>query len=175
MFKKPLKLKVHILPAKEDDMHMGWVRLSDDLRGEIANGSYVQIEANKKVINCQIRGTPGKLGRLEINEWYRNKLGWETPPNEAEIVVTKTGIAGRFKALMQHPDDIVRIGIGLGVLGLGLGLLAIIISVLPPSITVMAVGDNIGLIGLVFALLLIPIVIFLLCMGTAMFLNIGHK
>ena len=123
-------MKVRVYIADPDDKHKGWIRVSQelDLRKGIPNGAYVKVSANNRKVYCQIRGTPEKAGRVEINEWYRNALGWtDTPNEEIELTVKKVGFR-RIVAFAQHPDDIVRVSIGLGMISVGLGILSIILA-----------------------------------------------
>ena len=125
-------MKVRIYKAGPDDVYKGWIRVSDelDLRKGIPNGAYVKVSANNRKVYCQIRGTPEEAGRVEMNEWYRNALGWTDPPNElVELTVKKVGLFGRIAAFAHHPDDIVRVGIGLGMISVGLGILSIILAI----------------------------------------------
>ena len=111
--KKVIKLKSRISLANKDDEHKGWIRVSENLRKDIPSGAYVKIKAYKRKVYCQIKGTPKKEGRIEINEWYRNALGWTDPPKEIELTIKEVGLLGRLHAFSSHPDDIVRIGVGL--------------------------------------------------------------
>ena len=124
-------MKVRINKADRDDMHKGWIRISQelDLRKGIRNMAYVKVSANNRKVYCQIRGTPEKAGRVEMNEWYRNALGWTDPPDEeVELTIEKVSFFRRICAFAQHPDDIVRVGIGLGMISVGLGILSIILA-----------------------------------------------
>lgn len=113
--KKKTRFKAIISVAEPNDLHKGWIRVSENLRGEIPNATYVQVSANDKKVFCQVRGTQGRENRVEINEWYRNWLGWwgDEPPAEAqELEIQEVGFIGRIEALSSHPDDIVRVGLG---------------------------------------------------------------
>jgi len=173
--KKVIKLKSPISLANKDDEHKGWIRVSENLRKGIRNGAYVKIEAYKRKAYCQIRGTPKKEGRIEINEWYRNALGWTDPPEGIELIIKEVGLSGRLHAFSSHPDDIVRIGVGLGIISVGLGLLSVVMASLPPSIRLMASGNLSdsawGMAGLILGLILTPLVVFLLCQGVSIFVQ----
>ena len=174
--KKVIKLKSRISLANKGDEHKNWIRVSENLRKGIPNGAYVKIEAYKRKVYCQIKGTPNKEGRIEINEWYRNALGWTDPPKRIiELTIKETGLLGRLHAFSSHPDDIVRIGIGLGIISVGLGLLSVVIAFLPPSIRLMAssnLSDSAwGMAGLIIGLILTPLVIFLFCQGVWIFVH----
>ena len=174
--KKVIKFESQVSPAEPDDVHKGWIRVSDDLRNGVPNGAYIKVIANNRKVYCQVRGTPGKARRVEINEWYRNIFGWTDPPNEViEFTIKEVCSFGRIRAWSLHPDDIVRVGIGLGIISVGLGSLSMIMAILPPSIRLMAGGnlfDSIwGIVSLVVGLILIPLVIFLLSTGLWIFLR----
>ena len=161
-------MKMRIYEADLDDVHKGWIRVSQelDLRKGIANGAYVKVSANNRIVYCQIRGTPGKAGRVEINEWYRNTLGWTDLPNEEiELTVKKVGFR-RIVAFAQHPDDIVRVGIGLGMISVGLGILSIILAI-SVSIT--------GIASFVFSLVLGLFAAMLAGMGLGILLGRRQK
>ncbi|MFA5056118.1 MAG: hypothetical protein WC562_08110 [Dehalococcoidia bacterium] len=143
-------IKAHIFPSTLDDMHKGWIRISDDLRDEVGIQylSYVRFHANNRRVYCQVRGTPGKQGRIEINEWYRKALGWDDPPlEEVEVNIEPVSIMRRITVLSYHPDDAVRIGVALGLISVGLGLLAVMAAIVGPFIRAMASGNQIQMIG----------------------------
>ena len=96
MENKQIRIKSKISFSKESDIHSPWIRVSDDLRSNIRNGAYVQINANGKRAYCQIRGTQGEISRVEINEWYRNILGWTELPGEVEITIKETAFSGKY-------------------------------------------------------------------------------
>jgi hypothetical protein len=149
-------IKARISPSNHDDVHKGWIRISKDLRDEfgIQYMSYVRFHANHRRVYCQIRGTPGEHGRIEINEWYRKALGWdEFPSEEVEINIEQVSNLRRITALSYHPDDAVRIGIALGLISVGLGLLSIIVTIVAPAIRVIASGNLLQMIGGVVSLL----------------------
>jgi hypothetical protein len=173
--KKVLRLKSQIFVARKDDERKGWIRVSKNLRGIISDRAYVKVKVYKRKVYCQIRGTPNREGRIEINEWYRNALGWTDPPKEVELSIEEVGLLGRLHAFSSHPDDIVRVGIALGTLSVGLGLLSIIMALLPPGIRLMATSSSSdsawGMAGLIIGLVLIPIVVFLLSQGISIFVR----
>jgi hypothetical protein len=166
MFEKQIKFKCFISLSKENDVHKPWIRVSDDLRGGIHNGTYVQINANGKRAYCQIRGIQGAECRVEINEWYRNILGWSVLPDEVELTIKEANIIGKIRAWKSHPDDIVRIGIGLGAIGIALGLLSIALTLFPPSITALPTNNYLlGLIGTIVACIFALLTAFTLGVG----------
>ena len=161
-------MKVRVYIADPDDKHKAWIRVSQelDLRKGIPNGAYVKVSANNRKVYCQIRGIPEKAGRVEINEWYRNALGWtDTPNEEIELTVKKVGFR-RIVAFAQHPDDIVRVSIRLGMISVGLGILSIILAF---SISVT------GIASWVFYLVLGPTALMLVVMGFYILLGKSHK
>lgn len=164
-------MKVRIHKADRDDMHKGWIRISEelDLRNGIRNMAYVKVSANNRKVYCQIRGTPEKAGRVEINEWYRNAFGWTDPPDEeVELTLKKVGVIWKIAAFAQHPDDIVRIGIGLGIISVGLGLTGVILVI--SNIISIA-----GIVQDVFYSLAILVAIALVCVGFLILLGKSHK
>ena len=163
---KQIKLKSRVSSSKEIDTHSPWIRVSDDLRGGIRNGTYIQINANGKKAYSQIRGIQGEKGRVEMNEWYRNILGWDDLPGEVELHIKEADMLGKIRAWKSHPDDIVRIGIGLGMIGIGLGLLSIDLTLFPPSITALIMRDYLlGTIGMVAACIFALLTAFILGVG----------
>lgn len=169
MAKRVIKLKSKVHEADPGDMYKGWIRVSEDLREDIPNRVYVRVIANNRKVYCQIRGTPGKAGLVEINEWYRNALGWTDPPNEAELTIEEVGLLGRISAWSSHPDDIVRVAIGLGMISVGLGLLSTLRAYFPPIIRLMTSNSLFEFIGgivlFVVGLFLILVTMFLLGRG----------
>lgn len=118
-----------MLPAERDERNEGWVRISEKLREEIKNRTYVEIRRKgeqERAILCQVRGTPDKTGVIRMNEWYREALGWHDLPSNfsesIELLVEPVGWRGRLTALLTHPNDTIRVGFGLGLIGIGLGL-----------------------------------------------------
>ena len=91
------------------------------------------------------------------------------------MTIKEVGLLGRLHAFSSHPDDIVRIGVGLGIISVGLGLLSVVIASLPPSIRLMASGNLSdsawGMAGLIIGLILTPLVVFLLCQGVWIFVR----
>jgi hypothetical protein len=150
-------------------MHKGWIIVSENLRKGIPNGAYIKLMVGNKKIFCQVRGTPGKNGRVEINEWYRNELGWTDPPDEAELVINQVGLLGRIRAWSSHPEDIVRVGVGLGMISVGLGLLSVVLALTPSSILRLTSSSlstfRWGIAGLVVSLIFTIILVYLLCAG----------
>jgi len=166
MARRSITLKSQVFPADRDDMYKGWIRLSDDLRNGIQSGTYVQLIANRRKVCCLIRGTPGKAGRIEMNEWYRNTLGWSDPPNEAELTIKEVGTFRRIGAWSRHPDDIVRVGIGVGMISVGLGLLSIVsVSFLPATRLMVSTHFIGGLACVVIEAILTLVVLYLLGTG----------
>jgi len=163
--KNAIKFKSLVSEAIREDVHKGWIRVSEDLRGDIPNGAYVQVIANNNKVCCQVRGTPNEIGCVRIAEWYRNVLGWTEPPSsEIELEIKEVGLLGRINAWSLHPDDIVRVAIALGIISVGLGLLGVILAFLTAA-------DVMGIVSLFVGLALIPIVTLLLFTGSWIFLR----
>lgn len=146
---KVVKIKSRIFEAKPDDKYKGWIRVSNDLRKDIPNRAYVKVIANNRRVYCQIRGTQRKAERVEMNEWYRNALGWTDPPKEeVELTIKEVGFFGRIGALAHHPDDIVRVGAALGMISVGLGLLSVILAISITEIVSLVIGVVLVLVAL---------------------------
>ena|GEM_PF-1759883 len=142
--RKVIYLKVRICKARPDEMHKGWIRISKSMREDIQNGSYVQIIAKGGKVYCQIRGEPKTAGWVEMNEWYRNLLGWtELPSEEVELTIKKVSPFShrRIDAWAAHPDDVVRVGIALGMISISLGLISAFVAVFP-SVLRLIVSDS---------------------------------
>lgn len=138
MFKKGKSEKITVRAplrfAPQEDQHKGWIRISEELRGGIDSGSYVKLHGNDKTVYCQVRGTPRKLGIIQMNEYYRLKFGWQNPRNQVEITVQRVGFWNKLRAISSHPDAVVRIGFGLGCISVGLGCLSVLFVGLSPSV-----------------------------------------
>ena len=139
MFKrqKPvtITIKAPLRYSPPEDQHKGWIRVSEELRGGIENGSYIEVRGKEKSVYCQIRGTPRKTGIIQMNEYYRAKFGWENPKKQVEITIGETGFWGKLRAIQSHPDSLVRVGFGLGCISVGLGCISVCFAGLAPSIT----------------------------------------
>ena len=129
MSKKQTLVRGVVQSAHKEETNEGWIRVSSDIRGRIGSRSYVRIwtpDEPDQVVYCQVRGTPGRTGTIVINEWYREALGWNdlplTPAPQVELLVEPAGPWGRLKALLAHPNEVVRVGLGLALSGMGLGL-----------------------------------------------------
>jgi len=155
-------MKVRVYKAGPDDVHKGWIRVSDelDLRKGIPNGAYVQLIANNRKVYCQIRGTPEKAGRIEMNEWYRNILGWRDPPTEAELTIKEVGFFARIRALADHPDDIVRVAIALAMISVSLSLISFTLA-----------ARLTGIVFLITELVLALVALSTLCAGVVILLR----
>ena len=129
MSKKQTLVRGVVQPAHKEETNEGWIRVSSDIRGKIGSRSYVKVwtpDEPDQVVYCQVRGTPGRTGTIVINEWYREALGWGdlalNPAQQVELLVEPVGRLGRLRALLTHPQEVVRVGLGLALLGIGLGL-----------------------------------------------------
>lgn len=163
-------MRLHIFSADKEDIRKGWIRVSEKTRGYIPSASYVRIKANGRTIYCQIRGTNKGEGLIEINEWYRSLLGWDNTPESADFEFKQVGLSGRLHALSMHPDDIVRIGTGLGLLSVGLGLLSVFFTTVSASISLFGGEDfEWGLAGLVVSLFMMFFVGYLIMAGVSIF------
>ena len=174
--KPKVSIRARISQARAEETHSGWIRVSKELRVTIPNGAYVKVSANARTVYCQIRGTPGVTGAVSINEWYRNALGWEDlPPSETELRIRRVCLLGRIHAWSFHPDDMVRVGVAIGLISLGLGILSLVMAFLPPSIRVLSSGgwwnSAWGLAGLVVGALLVLPIIWLMCEGLRIFVH----
>lgn len=83
-------------------------------------------EKTGKLIDSQERA-------LIINEWYRKRLGNLEPQKEYDLEIKyRIKLFGKIKAIMEHPQEAIRIAswlaflsIVIGVLGLAMGLISI--------------------------------------------------
>ena len=143
--------------SSPEDQHKGWIRVSEELRGGLDSGLYVEVLGNDKTIFCQIRGTPRKVGIIQMNEYYRLLFGWPNPKKQVEITIKVTGFWGKLKAVQSHPDSIIRIGFGLGCISVGLGCVSVCFAGLAPSVeeTIRTFSSNatLGITGLTASLI----------------------
>jgi hypothetical protein len=123
-----------ITQAKTEDLHKPWIRVSKTKRkGIIDNKDFVKVKANNKTAYCQIRGTSDEDSEeIEMSEHYRELLGWNQIPKEKVTleIVRINQTCGIFKAIDYHPDDFVRLGIGLFAVSVSLALISLLISIL---------------------------------------------
>lgn len=126
--------KVGIRKSSESEVLQGWIRIPEEIRGGIPNGSFVKIRANRRVVYCQLRGTSSKERIAIVNEHYRDILGVEAG-QELDLDLTPIKwIFGKLRALPMHPDHLVRFGFGFSFVGLVMGMVALIIALLPYAI-----------------------------------------
>jgi len=123
-----------IKQAEAEDLHKPWIRISKTKRkGIIGNKDFVKVRANKKKAYCQIRGTSDEYSeKIEMSEHYRELLGWKQIPKEnVKLEITRINQTfGIWRIIYYHPDDFVRLGIGLGVTSIFVALISLLISVL---------------------------------------------
>jgi hypothetical protein len=155
-------IKGFIKQANADDVNKPWIRISKEKRGnDFLNKDFICVEANGKRIYCQLRGTKNESStKIEISEHYRELLGWEdTPENEVTLKINKINrYFGIWKVIYYHPDDFVRVGIGLGSASIFLGLLSVLISILS------SINPSNLIIAIVAGLVIVFIIGFLISM-----------
>lgn len=121
----PIKVIAPLKFAKSVDEREGWVRISEDVRGNIPNASYIKVSNGNRIVYCQVRGTPRETGVIRINEYYRELLGFSSPQASITITVQRVRFWRRIDAISSHPNSIVRMSFGFGLVGMGFGLLGI--------------------------------------------------
>ncbi len=123
-----------IKPAKTEDLNKPWIRISKTKRKDIIdNKDFVKVRANNKTAYCQIRGTSDEDSEeIEMSEHYRELLGWKQIPKEnVNLEVTRINqTLGIWRVIYYHPDDFVRLGIGLFAVSVFLALISLLISIL---------------------------------------------
>ena len=132
---------VRVLLADKEEIHKGWVRISENKRRGIASGSYVKLSRGRRSVFTQVRGTPGETSIIKMSEWYRNSLGWDDPPQglvdlELNQKALFCELLRKLFALISHPDDSVRTSIGLAFISLTLGFLGVSLALLSISLSV---------------------------------------
>lgn len=154
-----------MLQADKEEMHKGWVRISENERCGITNGSYVRLSYGEKSVFTQVRGTrPGENGIVKMSEWYRDFLGLKYDPSrKVDLETTQSTVwkvFDRLRALLSHPDDVFRLSIGLafislalGLFGVGLAFLSINLSAINLSAACSAVLGFLTVLALVVAIL----------------------
>lgn len=149
-----IRIEAPLLKASREDGYKGWIRISEQLRGGIKNESYIKVRGNDKELFCQVRGTPGEVEIITMNEHYRNRLGWDIPPSDkVSITIERANFWGKVTAISSHPDSIVRVGFGLGCIGVGLGFIGWLYAVLPSSVRLVLLNGSSnkswGIVGIV--------------------------
>ena len=122
-----------IVQAKPADLYKPWIRVAKNKREDIANKEFVRVSANKKTVCCQIRGTDNEVSeQIEMSEHYRELLGCNhLPKGNVKLGITRINQKfGIWKVIYYHPDDFVRLGIGLGVVSIFVALISLLIAVL---------------------------------------------
>ena len=121
---------VRVVPGRETEIHKGWVRLSEDSRGDIPSERYVRLAHGRDKIHCQLRGQLGDTPErdcVEMSEYYRGKLHL-TVGRRFDIEIEEVGLWGRIIAYCHHPDDTVRAALILGITAVILGIIAVILG-----------------------------------------------
>jgi len=139
-----------IYPALHEDINSGWVWLG---KRECSQRAVVKIKNRvaKKSIYCEALEIDGnfvkkykeKTGKLIdspenvliINEWYRKRLGNLELKQEYDLeIYYEVDFPGRVRAVMQHPQEAIRIAswlalasILIGVFGLAISLISLIL------------------------------------------------
>jgi hypothetical protein len=139
-------MKIH--EARDEDIHEGWVWIQDPA---LPPRVVIRIRnpATRKAVYCEamqidanflrLYNRPGRLpignarDALVIGAWYRAGLGGLAPLSDVPLDIERhDSWAGRFRACIDHPQVVVRLGAWLGglgfilgLLGLGLGLLSL--------------------------------------------------
>lgn len=125
---------ITVRKSGESEALQGWIRIPEEIREGIPNGSFVKIRANKRVVYCQLRGTSSEERIAIVNEHYRDVFGIEAG-QEVDLDITPvTWIFGKLRALAMHPDHLVRFGFGLSFVGLAMGMIALIVALLPYAV-----------------------------------------
>jgi hypothetical protein len=133
-----------IRKALKDETNEGWIWLARQSRTVVKNKN----PRGKRAVYSQVRdirdpnflkhyNQPGGGRRLisdehhtmVMSQWYRLGLGIPGTATEAELEVKEFGRWGwrwwgELRAASHHPDIVVRLATGLGVLGAYLGILA---------------------------------------------------
>jgi hypothetical protein len=118
--------------AKMEDLYKPWIRVSKNKRKDIPNKTYVKVRANNKTVYCQIRGTSNEDSkRIQMSEHYRELLGWENLPiGNIKLEITRINqFWGMIRAFLYHPDDVVRVGVGLSTASMSIALVSLFISI----------------------------------------------
>lgn len=117
---------IEIRQCKAEEFLQGWVRIPKECRGGIERSSFARIKINCKTIFCLIRGSDKHEKCVEMSEHYRIRLGLEVG-QKVDMTITRIDwIGGKFRAIVMHPDHLVRFGFGFSCAGLTLGLMAFI-------------------------------------------------
>jgi hypothetical protein len=126
--------RVIIKKAKKEDAFMGWIRVPRAIRGDIENRSFIKVQPNNKTIFCQLRGTIKEGNFVEINEHYRDLFGVQVG-QKMDLKITEIGwLFGKLRALVMHPDPVVRFAVAISLTSVILGILGFLIAILPASI-----------------------------------------
>ena len=120
---------VRVIRGRESEIHKGWIRLSDKLRDLVRHRAYVRLVVGGRKVYCQIKGEPREPGCLEMSEYYREKL--DVGVGDAiDGEVEELGLRGRIRAWCDHPDDIVRAALILGLISMLLGGFGLILGII---------------------------------------------
>jgi len=147
-----------LFAALHDDTHQGWVWLQDS---RLPARSIVRITnpSNKKSVYCEALQIDDNFliaynqsprvsitepqSSLVIGSWYRAALGGLSTQQEVPLTVRPcNSLWGRFLACVHHPQAVVRVAAGLGLISLLLGFFGIVLGVL----SLLLSNPNIGVV-----------------------------
>lgn len=155
----PIEIIAPLKFAKSLDEREGWIRISEDIRNNIPNASYVKVSNGNRTVYCLVRGTPKETGLIRMNEYYRELLGFSSPRASITITVQRVKFWRRIDAISLHPNSVVRMSFGFGLLGMGFGLIGISVPGLNSGVTLFRLSVEllrpIGIVGIVTSSILL--------------------
>jgi len=139
---KGRNMNYKVLSALHDELNQGWVWITNP---GFESRSVVKITNSDKASYCEcleiddnyisIYNKPPRVNidrnqpTLTINDWYRKKLGSITTKTVHELEVkAANGWWGKLRAILQHPQIVVRMAMWLAIISVTLGAISVILA-----------------------------------------------
>jgi hypothetical protein len=107
------------------------VRLGNPSTGESAYCEVLQIDENfQRIYNSsewRIKIDAAESA-IVMNQWYRKRLGLQPQQDYSLEVDPRNRWFGRIRACMQHPQNVVRVAVWLGVISVATALVGLVLG-----------------------------------------------
>lgn len=135
---------LRVYAAQREDMNEGWVWLK---KLGLPQRSIVRIKntENGRTVCCEALQIDENFLReynqpprkeitdpdksLVMNAWYRIRLGGLLTETDYRLEVSQANnLCGKLRASLRHPQIVVRLATGLGIISVALGLLGVVVG-----------------------------------------------
>jgi len=104
--------KVVVTKSTDQDALQGWIRIPEEIREGVANGSFARIRVDTEVVVCQVRGANHKGRVAAINEHYRQALRIEAGQRSGLGDKTRRVDIWQAKSVINAPGPLGAVGLG---------------------------------------------------------------